>query len=299
MKMPAETSRSEPITISIVTPSFNQGVFLEDCLRSVENQQYGNVEYFVMDGGSTDDSVEIIRRHAGRLAGWRSRPDGGQMAAVQEGLERSTGEVMGWLNSDDMLTPWALRVVAEVFQRFPDVQWISSLYPMIMNEDGLVVGARRGEGYYSEAFYRGRNLPLNSWFYSNMIQQESTFWRRSLWERAGARVDVSLRGAGDFELWCRFFEHATLYSLSVPLGIFRFQRASFTATKFGAYLDESRRVLAKYKRRTPGRIESLARRVARELPDRWQPLTGLAYPTARIVRARGPQAFEIRRGWIV
>jgi glycosyltransferase involved in cell wall biosynthesis len=290
--------RSDPLKISIVTPSFNQGRFLEDCLRSVLDQRSVNVEYFVMDGGSTDGSAEIIRGCADRLAGWRSRPDGGHMAAVQEGFERSTGEIMGWLNSDDMLAPWALRSVAEAFRRFPEVEWISSLYPMTMNEDGLVAGARRGEGYHAEAFYRGRNAPLNPWFYANMVQQESTFWRRSLWEKAGARVDVSLRVAGDFELWSRFFEHAELYSLAVPLGIFRFQRESFTATEFSAYLEVCRRVLAKYGRRPPG-LESLARRMARELPDRCRPLTGLAYPVSHIVRAPGPEVFEIRRAWIV
>jgi glycosyltransferase involved in cell wall biosynthesis len=297
--MPAKVRTSETPKISIVTPSFNQGRFLEDCLRSVLEQEYANVEYFVMDGGSSDGSAKIIRRHAGRLAGWRSRADGGHMAAVQEGFERSGGEIMGWLNSDDRLAPWALRTVAEVFRRFPEVQWITSQFPMIMNEDGLVAGARRSEGYHAEAFYRGRNAPFNPWFYSNLVQQESTFWRRDLWERAGARVDASLRVAGDFELWSRFFEHAELYALAVPLGIFRFQRESFTATEFEAYLEVCRRVLAKYKRRPPGRIESLARRIARELPERWQPLTGLAYPVRHIVRTAGPAAFEIRRAWIV
>jgi hypothetical protein len=284
---------------SLVTPSFNQGRFLETCMRSILDQGYPELEYFVMDGGSDDGSVEIIRRHADSLTAWRSCPDGGHMEAVQEGFGQSTGEIMGWLNSDDMLAPWTLRVVAEVFRLFPEVQWITSLYPMIMNEDGLVSGARKAEGFNADAFYRGRNAPFDPWFYSTMIQQESTFWRRGLWEKAGARVDAGLRVAGDFELWSRFFEHAELFGVAVPLGIFRFQRDSFTAREFDAYMDVCRRVLAKSSRRPPSRLEAFARRIARELPDRWQPLTGLAYPVAHIARSAGEQPFEIRKAWIV
>jgi glycosyltransferase involved in cell wall biosynthesis len=282
-----------------VTPSLNQGRFLEACLRSVLDQQYPNLEYFVMDGGSTDGSADILRRYAARLSGWRSHTDGGHMDAVQDGFDRSTGGIMGWLNSDDMLAPWSLQAVAEVFRLFPEVQWITSLFPMTMNEEGLVTGARRAEGFHAGAFYRGRNAPFNPWFYSCMIQQESTFWRRELWEKAGGRVDGSLRVAGDFELWSRFFEHAELFALAVPLGIFRFQRESFTAKEFEGYLEVCRRVLAKYSHRPPSRAELLARRIARELPDRWQPLTGLAYPVSHIVRAAGGAPFEIRKAWIV
>jgi glycosyltransferase involved in cell wall biosynthesis len=297
--MQGESSAQGQPKVSIVTPSFNQGRFLEDCLHSILDQNYPDLEYFVMDGGSTDGSPEIIRRYAGRLTGWRSHPDAGHMAAVQEGFERSDGEVMGWLNSDDMLAPWALRTVAEVFRLFPEVQWLTSMYPMIMREDGLVTGARRSEGFNARAFYRGRNAPFNPWFYSCMIQQESTFWRRGLWEKAGAHVDAGLRVAGDFELWSRFFEHADLYALGVPLGIFRFQRGSFTANEWEAYMEVCRRVLAKFQRRPPSKTESLARRIARELPDRWLRLTGLAYPVRHIVRAAGETPFEIRRAWIV
>jgi glycosyltransferase involved in cell wall biosynthesis len=285
--------------ISLVTPSFNQGRFLEACLRSVLDQEYQDLEYFVMDGGSTDGSAEIIRRHAGRLAAWRSHADGGHMDAVQDGFNRSTGEIMGWLNSDDMLAPWALRAVAAVFRQFPEVQWVTSRYPMIMNEEGMVIGARQVEGFHATAFYRGRNAPFLPWFYASMIQQESTFWRRGLWEKAGARVDGSLRVAGDFELWSRFFEHAELYALAVPLGIFRFQHESFSAREFEAYMETCRRVLAKYSHRPPSRLESFARRIARELPDRWQPLTGLAYPVSQIVRGGGDAPFLIRKAWIV
>jgi glycosyltransferase involved in cell wall biosynthesis len=285
--------------ISLVTPSFQQGRFLEDCIRSVLEPAYPNLEYFVMDGGSADESKKIIRRYAGRLAGWRSRADGGHMDAVQDGFRRSTGEIMGWLNSDDRLAPWALQAVAAVFRQFPQVQWITSMYPMVMNAEGLVLSARRAEGFNAKAFYRGRNAPFNPRFYACMIQQESTFWRRGLWEQAGARVDTGLRVAGDFELWSRFFEHAELYTLAIPLGIFRIQPDSFSSTEFEPYMEVCRRVLAKYSHRPPSPLESFLRRIARELPDRWQPLSGLAYPVSHIVRGSGGAPYAIRQAWIV
>jgi glycosyltransferase involved in cell wall biosynthesis len=293
------TPKSDLPKISLVTPSFQQGRFLEDCIRSVLDSEYPNLEYFVMDGGSTDESKKIIRRYAGRLTSWRSHADAGQMDAVQDGFRRSTGEIMGWLNSDDRLTPWALRVVAAVFRQFPEVQWITSMHPMVMNAEGLVLAARHAEGFHAEAFYRGRNAPFNPRFYMGMIQQESTFWRRGLWEKSGGRVDTGLRVAGDFELWSRFFEHAELYTLAVPLGIFRIQPDSFSSREFEPYMEVCRRVLSKYSRRPPGKLESFARRIARELPERWQPLTGLAYPVPLIVKGSGERPYAIRRAWIV
>jgi glycosyltransferase involved in cell wall biosynthesis len=297
--MQAEPEIKEHLKISIVTPSFNQGRFLETCIRSVLDQKYPALEYFVMDGGSADESQEIIRRHADRLTAWRSHPDGGHMDAVQDGFNRSTGEIMGWLNSDDKLAPWALAVVDAVFRRFPDVQWITSMFPMLMDEDGMVFGARQVEGFNPEAFYRGRNVPLNPWFYSSFIQQESTFWRRGLWERSGARVEKALRVAGDFELWSRFFEHAELYTLGVPLGIFRFQKQSFTSTEFEAYKEVCRRVLAVSGRRAPSRMESFVRRAARGLPQDWRRRIGLGYPVRRIVRDEAADDFTIRQAWIL
>src|SRR6267154_2378048 len=98
--------RSQWPRISIVTPSFNQGSYLEETIRSVLDQNYPNLEYVVVDGGSTDRSVEILQRYADRLAWWSSEPDGGQYAAINKGFKHTSGEIMAWINSDDKYLPW-------------------------------------------------------------------------------------------------------------------------------------------------------------------------------------------------
>src|SRR5579862_8824120 len=103
--------------ITVVTPSFQQGRFLEETIRSVLGQGYPNLDYIVIDGGSTDQSVEIIQKYAAQLSYWVSEPDHGQANAVNKGFQRSTGEILGWLNSDDLLLPGALFTIGRAFAR--------------------------------------------------------------------------------------------------------------------------------------------------------------------------------------
>src|SRR5262249_50436312 len=110
--------------ISVVTPSFKQGRYLEAAIRSVLDQDYPHPAYTVMDGGSPDGSVDTIRRHAGRLAHWVSAPDGGQSAAIASGFRRATGDVLAWLNSDDIYLPGALERVGRVFEQSPSVDFV-------------------------------------------------------------------------------------------------------------------------------------------------------------------------------
>jgi glycosyltransferase involved in cell wall biosynthesis len=283
-----------PVRISIVTPSFNQGRFLEPCMRSILDQDYPNLEYMVLDGGSTDGSAEIIHRYAERLSAWRSQPDGGQYAAVAEGLNAATGEIMGWLNSDDLHLPWTLRTVGEIFAALPEVEWITSRMPLLVSDAGALVAAKRLEGFNAQAFFRGRNLPVVRGFYTCFIQQESTFWRRSLWERSGG-FGAELDLAGDFDLWARFWRHATLCAVNVPLACFRLQLEQKTARQRGAYMREAEDVLRREKMRPPSVVEILVRRALRQLPPPVQRRLpeGLAY-TARIIESadldgRAPQ----------
>jgi glycosyltransferase involved in cell wall biosynthesis len=256
----------DDLRISIVTPSYNQGRFLEQCILSVIGQSYTNLEYLIMDGGSTDGSLDVIRRHEQSLAGWVSEADRGMYDAVEKGFRRCSGDIMGWINADDAYLPWTFRIVSSVFNTFPELQWITSRFSLVMNANGEVVFARTNEGYNREAFLRGRNLPARIGFSSSVVQQESTFWRRGLWETAGGRMDPGLQVAGDFELWARFFEITELSSVSVPLAAFRVHKGQRGAVYFEQYMTEAIEILRRHGRTIPGPTEILVRRALKQLP---------------------------------
>ncbi len=173
--------------ISVVTPSFNQADYLEATIRSILLQGYPNLEYILADGGSTDGSLEIIYKYAPWLTHWESNPDGGHMAAIQKGFQTSSGQVLAWLNSDDMLFPWTFRTVAGVFSDLEFVRWLSTALPChIVTEDGLL-DFRQVPGYSRRAFF-SKKFDRDFSF----IQQEGSFWRKDLWEEAGARLDIAL-----------------------------------------------------------------------------------------------------------
>jgi glycosyltransferase involved in cell wall biosynthesis len=196
--------------ISVVTPSFNQGEFVEATLLSIISQGYPDLEYVVIDGGSTDGSDEIIRRYSGDLAFWVSEPDRGHAHAVNKGFAHTSGEIMCWLNSSDMYYPWTFATVAEIFSELPEVQWIQGLPTQFSASGGPKAVTAHVFNIYDilAGDYR--------W-----IQQESVFWRRQLWDRAGGHLDESLNYSADFDLWLRFLRSARLHHVDTVLGGFR------------------------------------------------------------------------------
>jgi hypothetical protein len=241
--------------ISIVTPSFNQAEFLNDTIRSVLCQEYPNLDYIVIDGGSTDGSAALIRQYNEQLSYWVSEQDGGQYDGINKGFARSSGEIMAWINSDDLYFPWTLSVVAEIFTSVPEIQWLTSIAFAYWDQRGRAVTIRLGEGYNRDAFFRGRNAGLSS-FHTQYIQQEATFWRRELWEAAGGYVDADLQLAGDLELWTRFWQHSELYSTTALLGGFRRHGRQKTASKLCLYKRETEQTLRATTGRIPGRLEA-------------------------------------------
>jgi glycosyltransferase involved in cell wall biosynthesis len=224
--------------ISIVTPSYNQGHFLEQTIQSVLSQGYPNLEYIIIDGASTDGSLDIIKRYENRLAYWCSEKDRGHYDAVNKGFSKSTGEILGWINSDDIYFPWTLFSVAEIMAQLPEVDWLSTLFAAGVDYHGRLCGLLPLPGFSKEAFLEGKNLPgedtLTVPF--GYLQQESTFWRRGLWEKVGG-IRTEYKLAGDFDLWARFFQHADLWGCPIPLAGFRIQYQQRSANAAEYYSD--------------------------------------------------------------
>jgi hypothetical protein len=226
--------------ISIVTPSFNQAAFLEETIHSVLDQNYPNLEYVIIDGGSTDGSVEIIRQYERHLAFWVSEPDGGQYDAINKGFRHTTGELMGWLNSDDKYLPWTFSTLADLMVCLPQIQWVTSLTHLFWDERGRMVQCESHPGFSRELVLRGGTLPGAGWPAWAFIQQESTFWRRELWQKSGGTLDLTYSLAADYDLWMRFSKTAQLCSVSVPLAGFRRHSDQKTARQMAEYSREAR-----------------------------------------------------------
>ena len=247
--------------IAIVTPSFNQAAFLEATIVSILSQKYSALQYVVMDGGSTDGSDAVVDRHRNQLHHCEVGRDGGQYDAINKGFAKTDAEIMGWLNSDDMHTPWTLSVVGEIFATFSDVQWLTTRFPIRWDRAGRAVTCRDAGGYSKESILAGETIPGNGLPGTWPIQQESTFWRRSLWEKAGSHLDASLDAAADYELWLRFARHADIYSVGVPLAGFRRHGDQKTSRALEHYTKQAKLAFL----RSGGRCDSASRRRLRSL----------------------------------
>lgn len=255
---------AEPLTLTVVTPSFNQANFLGATLNSVLTQNYPHLEYRVIDGGSTDGSVEILQTHSSALTFWCSEPDSGQYHALNKGFQGSNGDIMAWLNSDDMYTPWAFQVVSEIFSTCPEVEWLTTLCPLVWSATGAATSCAQRGGYTRSGFFSGENIPHSRWYALGAIQQESVFWRRSLWEKAGASLDTRYALAADFELWARFFQHTDLYTVHVPLGGFRYHGNQRSVAQAADYRAEVHQILAVYGGHPMGTIQAVATKLAKD-----------------------------------
>ena len=184
--------------VSIVTPSYNQAPFLEATLRSVLDQDYPRVEYILIDGGSTDGSLEIIKKYADRLAFWSSEKDRGQTDALNKGFARSTGDLLAWINSDDTYEPGALREAVEWMQAHPEAGAVYGDANFI-DDDGRVIGRFPAAQTDYRRLRRG----------CVHIPQQASFFRGSLWREVGP-LDPSFFFAMDYDLWVRIARRAPL-----------------------------------------------------------------------------------------
>jgi len=224
--------------ISIITPSFNQGCFLRQTIDSIISQDYPNLEYIVMDGGSTDETVGILQSYGDKIR-WFSEKDNGQADAINKGLALASGDILAYINSDDYYLPGALKLVA---QKFPQTgcKWLTGDYRIVDQEDhkiqSLVVLYKKFWRNFSSAGV----LSL-----LNYIVQPSTFWSRALWSRTG-QFDVSLRYTLDYDLWLRAFKVELPLVVKQPLSVFRVHKSSKGGIGYQIQFEEELQVLQRY-----------------------------------------------------
>ncbi|MDT8391068.1 MAG: glycosyltransferase family 2 protein [Lentisphaeria bacterium] len=183
-------------SMTVVTPSFNQADTLERTIRSVLDQDYPNLEYIVMDGGSVDGSVDIIQKYAGQLTYWQAKPDGGQAAAINAGFAKGCGEIMAWLNSDDWYMPETLHKVGAFFSGNPESDWVSGIAEIVKPQGKHVRYVKPTACEIDDFAHWGQK----------MIFQPATFWTRRLWRQAGP-LGEQWECAMDYDLWIRFCKH--------------------------------------------------------------------------------------------
>tara|TARA_B110000444_G_C18822636_1_gene588560 strand:- start:1293 stop:2135 length:843 start_codon:yes stop_codon:yes gene_type:complete len=195
--------------------------YIEKTIQSIINQQYSNLELIIVDGGSTDDTLLILSNYNKYIDILISEKDEGQYNAINKGFSKATGDVLAWLNADDVYFPWTFEHVSSFFNRYPDQSWVSGS-TSLMNEEGII------NGLNDNIITKPNYFIKNGWFRSGLygyLQQEGMFWRKELWNDVGG-LNENYKLAADFELWTRFSKHSALVSFGLPLACFRVRQNS-------------------------------------------------------------------------
>jgi glycosyltransferase involved in cell wall biosynthesis len=198
--------------ISVVIPSYNQGVYIEETILSVIGQSYPNLEIIVIDGGSTDNTVEVLEKYSKYLSYWHSRKDKGQADAINQGMKISSGDILCWLNSDDMYLPGTLLDIGKRFHSIVDEHHLAYGAALTMNQHGERV---RGGAVTGEPF------DLDRLTYSDYVVQPSSFWTRKLWERTG-ELNIKYEYVLDWEWFVRASKVSKFEYIQRFYSVFRF-----------------------------------------------------------------------------
>lgn len=228
--------------ITVVTPCHNREDYIAETIESVLSQNYPNLEYIVIDDGSTDKSWEIIQKYKDRLAYCEhiDTKSPSPTKAMNYASAKATGDIMTLLTDKSLLMHKSLFTVARVFEKYPDIEWLTGI--------GLIAGP---DGSIINVVPVRKDLHEHLIFVPWQIQAESTFWRKSLWDRAGAFWAPDFTWASDYELWARFFPLAKLYHLNTILGAYRKTHKAHGVTRRSEYHDFSARARAQLRARVP------------------------------------------------
>lgn len=225
------------LKISVVTVCYNMAQYIETTIKSVLSQDYPNLEYIIIDGGSTDGTQQIIEKYKDKLAYYVSEPDKGMYDAINKGFIKATGDIIAWINADDVYMPWTLQTVNDAFEKYPETQWLGGKYAFL-NENGTLAQI------FPQTSVRDQTDIANGWCREGVLgplQQESMFWRKELYATVGG-LDTSYRYAGDFELWTRFAKYASLTKIDLPLAAFRKRTTSLSKAgkeKYDSEIDKA------------------------------------------------------------
>lgn len=222
--------------ISVVTPSFNQAQFIRRTIDSILGQTGDfELDYRVIDGGSTDGTIEILESYGDRLR-WKSERDNGQVDAINKGLRETTGDVVGWINSDDILLPGALARVAAALEAHPEREWVHGYCKIIDRDDREV---RRWVSAYKA--FRARHHTLENFLTENYVSQMTAFWRRSVHDEIGY-VDPTIRFAFDYDLFVRLASRGEPVYLPEPIACFRWYTSSKSGEGYVLQMAETQRI---------------------------------------------------------
>jgi len=219
--------------ISLVTPCYNVVNTIDDTLKSIHDQNYPNLEHIIMDGGSTDGTMDVINKYRDKIAKIVSKKDSGQYFAINEGFTYATGEIYCWLNADDVSLPWTFKTIAKIFSENRDVQWMCGLTSFI-DSSGML------KKIYNNASAKPSKAIQNGWFRKGgygYLLQESMFWTKDLWVAVNG-LNTNYKLAGDFDLWVKFSNHTALWTINIPLSCFRLHNQSRSLTQESIYLRE-------------------------------------------------------------
>ena len=230
-------------TISIITPSLNQGKFIEETILSVLSQDYPCLEYLVMDGGSSDNTIMVLEKYSEKIK-WISEPDSGQTNAINKGFQLTNGSVVGYLNADDILLPGSLWEIAKTFTDHPDTMWVTGKCRIINEKNNEI--RKLITGYKNILrWFGGFSLLVMT----NYISQPSTFWRREVLAEAGF-LDENLHYVMDYEYWLRLYSRYSPVFIPDYLASFKIHQSSKTTSTGhrNVYIEEEKYVIRRHTR---------------------------------------------------
>jgi len=230
--------------ISIITPSYNQARFIEKTIQSILSQDYPNLEYIVVDGESTDGTCRILKQYKGKLT-WTSERDKGQTNAINKGLKRASGDILAYLNSDDLYLPGTLHKVTDYFMKHEDIYWVTGRCKIIDENDREVrnlISTWKNFWLQNRFFAKYRNMIL---FILNFISQPSTFWRREVLDRIGY-FDEALLLSMDYDYWIRLVKEYKLGIIDDDLSAYRVHIGSKSAKEYRLQFKEGYEISKKH-----------------------------------------------------